>query len=59
VNEFDRDLASCHHRLNQQGERAKPFGLSNISPSFGTDSVAVEQCLAEKGWFLVRKTSEE
>ena len=51
---FERDLRACQEAMGlpATGERRKNFSL--LDPR-GTTSGAIEQCLADRGWFLARK----
>ncbi len=53
--EFGRNVIECREELGLSTHSKAERGFSVLNPSVGTDSVAVEQCLAKKGWYLTRK----
>ena len=56
--EFEQDVTECRQRLNLPEGNTGTFNVHSFSATLGTDSVAIEQCLAEKGWFLARKPKD-
>ena len=56
--EFEQDSTDCRRVVESQQNEANPLGLPTISASVGTDSVPLERCLADKGWFLTRKPKD-
>jgi len=53
--EFERDIVTCQEELGVPIGGKGGKGFSVLDPKIGTASVAMEQCLADKGWFLARK----
>ena len=56
--EFEREVRECQEHLSMEEGSTGAFNFHSFSASIGTDSVALEQCLAEKGWFLARKPND-
>lgn len=55
--EFERDIIECRRTLgirNTEGAVINPRALS-----MGTGEVPVQQCLANKGWYLAEKPDNE
>lgn len=55
---YEQDVTECQQSLGMNEGDMGAFNVHSFSASVGTDSVAMEQCLAEKGWFLARKTKD-
>jgi hypothetical protein len=53
--DFERDVRECHADLGLPVNPKAGTGFSVLNPTMGSASVAVEQCLADKGWYLARK----
>ena len=53
--DFDRDVQECRANLGLPANPKAGTGFSVLNPTVGSASVAIEQCLADKGWFLAKK----
>ena len=54
--DFDRDVKECQQILGIVGNPGSRYSV--LDPSFGTASNTIEQCLADRGWYLARKPKE-
>ena len=53
--DFERDVRECRQNLGLPVNPKGGTGFSVLNPTVGSASAAVEQCLADKGWYLARK----
>ncbi|MDA0737956.1 MAG: hypothetical protein O2999_01000 [Nitrospirae bacterium] len=53
--EFERDTVACQEALGLPSGGKGGKGVLGFDPTLAGASVAIEQCLADKGWILARK----
>lgn len=53
--EFEQDTVACQEALGLPIGGKGGKGVFSLDPTLGAASIAIEQCLADKGWVLARK----
>ncbi|MDT7043812.1 hypothetical protein [Candidatus Nitronereus thalassa] len=56
--DFEWDVQECRANLGLPAIPRAGTGFSVLNPTIGSASVAMEQCLADKGWYLAKKPSQ-